>query len=104
MYSTSPNIPNGSEAVSTKVPAEAGIDVESTRVIIVIEISSGAHTNVFKMVFILLGFLSCFGDWLFRFVVVVGVFIVRLRRIHGISRASDKARHQGNGVLCRSLT
>jgi hypothetical protein len=35
------------------VAAETGIDAESTRVIIVIEVSNGVHINVFKMVFIL---------------------------------------------------
>jgi len=53
MYSTPLNLPNDSEAVSTKVAAETGIEVESARVIIVIEVSSGVHINVFKMVFIL---------------------------------------------------
>jgi hypothetical protein len=64
----SSNVPNGSEVVSTKVAAEASLGVEITRVIIVIEVSSGVHINVFKTVFILLGFLSCFRGWLFLFV------------------------------------
>src|SRR5437867_1549600 len=52
MYWIPPNLPNGSEAVSTKVAAEAVADVESTRVIM-IDVSSGVHINVFRMVFIL---------------------------------------------------